>query len=302
MTRNIISSFESETKPSLYAFGYGSTYDHVLRSLAESSGGTFYHVESPESIPLAFADTLGGLLHVAAQNVSLMIEIPDKSTSIVNSILTKFPMQMLSDFTSVIRLSDIYVGEGKDVLVRLRIPCAMYPSVINIRVTLNYIDVIHESVRAVTSIASVTRTKQKLQPIIEDTEVVRHCIRVDAVNALESARQSAEKGDLKRSVTEIESSLKSANEKLAKMQISSKEDPMLSNVLDDLRDVGEAIRQSSDVTTYHSKAEGKVYSAGWSHSQQRSNKCSAEEDFSCYQVPVKAKMMSKIQESLNKKQ
>jgi len=36
----------------------------------------YYHINSPEAIPLAFTDCLGGLLSVVAQNIQLTLEVP----------------------------------------------------------------------------------------------------------------------------------------------------------------------------------------------------------------------------------
>merc|ERR550514_1662032 len=62
---------------SLFSFGFGSDHNEdCLRSLATGSGaaGLYYYVAKSEDIPNAFADCLGGLTSVVAQNASLSLE------------------------------------------------------------------------------------------------------------------------------------------------------------------------------------------------------------------------------------
>jgi hypothetical protein len=76
---------------SVTAFGFGADHDaNLLRSICDGTNGTrekcflglwqnflgmFYYVESAEKIALAFADSLGGLLSVVAQNLELTLEV-----------------------------------------------------------------------------------------------------------------------------------------------------------------------------------------------------------------------------------
>merc|ERR1719359_2775925 len=62
---------------SLFTFGFGADHNEsCLRALATGSGagGLYYYVSTAEDIPNAFADCLGGLTSVVAQNASLSLE------------------------------------------------------------------------------------------------------------------------------------------------------------------------------------------------------------------------------------
>merc|ERR1719240_1038455 len=62
---------------SMYTFGFGADHNETcLRNLATASGaaGMYYYVSTAEDIPNAFADCLGGLTSVVAQNTTLSLE------------------------------------------------------------------------------------------------------------------------------------------------------------------------------------------------------------------------------------
>ena len=66
---------------SLFTFGFGSDHnEECLRALAESTSGLYYFIEKSEDIPTAFADCLGGLVSVVAQNATLVLEGSDAAT------------------------------------------------------------------------------------------------------------------------------------------------------------------------------------------------------------------------------
>lgn len=63
--------------PSVFTFGFGSAPDaNMLSKIAEMGNGLYYAIEAAEAIPAAFADCLGGLLSVCAENMRVKIEVP----------------------------------------------------------------------------------------------------------------------------------------------------------------------------------------------------------------------------------
>ncbi len=63
---------DCETPIRLFAFGFGSDHsEQLLSELAAAGQGQYYYIEKEDQIPTAFADALGGLLSVSAQNVVL---------------------------------------------------------------------------------------------------------------------------------------------------------------------------------------------------------------------------------------
>jgi len=73
--RGVLSQISSVC--SIFTFGYGKEPDpQYLRDIADEANGMYYHINSPDAIPLAFTDCLGGLLSVVAQNIVLSLEVP----------------------------------------------------------------------------------------------------------------------------------------------------------------------------------------------------------------------------------
>lgn len=76
----------------VHTFGYGADHSpDMLQQIAAAGCGTYYYIKSEEDIPKAFADAIGGLLSVAAQNVS--VEFTPAPGVRVESVHTAFKTQ-----------------------------------------------------------------------------------------------------------------------------------------------------------------------------------------------------------------
>merc|ERR1711968_119719 len=63
---------QSDSLFSVYTFGFGADHDPLLlQNISSAAQGLYYFIQTTEAIPDSFADCLGGLLSVAAQNVRL---------------------------------------------------------------------------------------------------------------------------------------------------------------------------------------------------------------------------------------
>uniref|UniRef100_A0A7S2NB47 VWFA domain-containing protein n=1 Tax=Haptolina brevifila TaxID=156173 RepID=A0A7S2NB47_9EUKA len=104
---------------SLFTFGFGSDHNEdCLRRLANESGtsGQYYYVRTAEDIPNAFADCLGGLTSVVAQNAQLSLEgVGGASVARVLGSAYKYS-------EGVITLGDLFAEDEKDCLVELEVP------------------------------------------------------------------------------------------------------------------------------------------------------------------------------------
>merc|ERR1712166_1060557 len=86
----------SDNQPSIFTFGFGEDHDaEMLRTIADVGEGLYYYIENKESIPQTFADCLGGLLSVVAQNMVLVVE-PCDGVSILK-VHSKVPTKNLND-------------------------------------------------------------------------------------------------------------------------------------------------------------------------------------------------------------
>jgi Mg-chelatase subunit ChlD len=122
--------------PSLFTFGFGNDADsQFLSTIAVPTGGLYYAITSTQAVPTAFADCIGGLLCVAAQQVELRIEIaPTNRTrylvEIVDERLTGYQFQIESNRTTAqVIMKDIYAGESRDLLFKVKLtPTIVLPT------------------------------------------------------------------------------------------------------------------------------------------------------------------------------
>jgi hypothetical protein len=106
-----------ETVCSVFTFGYGSDPDpEFLKAISDQANGMFYFMKSPESIPESFADCLGGLLSVVAQNICLTIEAGKHSTI---SEVTTIYRTVVEQPGKIVK---IYIGDLYSEEVRIRTP------------------------------------------------------------------------------------------------------------------------------------------------------------------------------------
>eukprot|EP00026_Physarum_polycephalum_P006277 Phypoly_transcript_06319.p1 GENE.Phypoly_transcript_06319~~Phypoly_transcript_06319.p1 ORF type:complete len:536 (+),score=103.31 Phypoly_transcript_06319:136-1743(+) len=111
-----------DTACSIFSFGYGQDHDeNMLKEIAEAGKGLYYFIETLDDIPRSFGDCLGGLLSVAAQNITLRIEG-------VNGISLKGLISKVKGAEEVkgpvveINLGDIYSEESRDIVGVMSIP------------------------------------------------------------------------------------------------------------------------------------------------------------------------------------
>ena len=58
-------------------FGVGTDYnEHLLEAIADSGGGFYYYIDSPQKIPSIFAQEFKDLMEITARDVELSLELP----------------------------------------------------------------------------------------------------------------------------------------------------------------------------------------------------------------------------------
>merc|ERR1719264_1830051 len=106
----------------VYTFGFGGEHNaQMLFAIADAGTGCYYYVESPQAIGPSFADCLGGLLSVAAQDVVLTLQAQAGAT--ISKVHADFPVEISDDRDQArIRMRDLSGGAEKDVLLSLAAP------------------------------------------------------------------------------------------------------------------------------------------------------------------------------------
>merc|ERR1719421_2631544 len=113
-----------------FTFGFGADHNEdCLRALATGSGagGLYYYVSNSDDIPNAFADVLGGLTSVVAQNATLSLApSAEHGVSISRVLGNAYAAQ--GGRIDAIELGDLFADDAKDILVELDLPSRPQPS------------------------------------------------------------------------------------------------------------------------------------------------------------------------------
>ncbi|GMH35927.1 hypothetical protein BSKO_03795 [Bryopsis sp. KO-2023] len=182
-------------------FGNGVNYD-LLQQIAEKGRGVYHHIDNMDDIPLGFAEALGGLMSISAQNVQLVMTLEEGLA--IDHFHSAFPWQKQEDRTVRTELGDIYCEERKDALLSVRIPQLEEPveSYSILSLSLKYFDVGSGELRRNSNTFSIARPSCVVANRESNQEVLDQRERVEAVDDIQRALE----------VCWLESLLEAANE------------------------------------------------------------------------------------------
>jgi len=104
-------------------FGFGASHNEkTIRAISEAGNGTYYYVERNDDLPVAFADCLGGLMSVAAQNVKLTFDATN-GAKLARVYADAYKVKVEQDGNKqVVTLGDLFSEERKDVVFAVTPP------------------------------------------------------------------------------------------------------------------------------------------------------------------------------------
>eukprot|EP01147_Barroeca_monosierra_P010933 gene10933-3007_t len=261
----------------IYTFGYGSDHEaDLLRNISEIGNGMYYFIEGDESIAEAFGDCLGGLLSVVAQNISVQINTENNAT--IEALLMDVNHTFSPDRKQLsITLADIQAEEERDIVLKLRIPSlpeedkneASTGNGRNMEYTyatanIEYVDVISAAFLKRHANMTLQRPSQPPVQALPDKNVTRQIRRVEATEAMRSARELADHGDFT-----------TARENLSKIRTTLEAERGGDSYLDHLtRDLDDCMEGVSSKEAYRSKGACVMSSAFQMHGRQRATKAS----------------------------
>jgi len=240
----------------VFTFGFGSDHDaNMMKALAETGKGMYYFVEKEQDIPQAFADCLGGLISVCAQDVCVRIE--GLNACHVSSVQSTFPVTSNAGVHTIM-IGDLYAEEERDIIVDISLPALPAP-VEGLRIvqfTVTYLNV--NTGRNETSEAFVTinRSHQETPP---NQEVPMWLAR----QALEQASSLARAGRL----DEARSRVRQRQSDLQAVMAARGDDTLLKSLEEDL---GECVSDMASESHWRAKGEKNVSAYSNSHAVQRS--------------------------------
>ncbi|KAJ4784422.1 Zinc finger (C3HC4-type RING finger) family protein [Rhynchospora pubera] len=192
----------------IHTFGFGSDHDSLaMHRIAEASGGTFSFIEDASCIQDAFAQCIGGLLSVVAQETHITLESANRGVKISGIKSGSYESCVENGgLNGSIDVGDLYADEQRSFLFFVNVPrSGMEGTTKLIKVNMTYRDAATASaVELGEQEVSIERpeTVENNQICIE---VEREKVRIQATENMVAARAAAERGEMRDAVEILES-------------------------------------------------------------------------------------------------
>ena len=251
----------------LFTFGIGCDHNEdLLRALAEPNNGLFYFIQKSDDIPSAFADCLGGLVSVVAQNAKLTLE-PVAAAAALSKVHGSYRIDHTKEGRAEVYLGDVYGEDNKDVLLTLELPertsvvIADEPDAVVLRATLRYFSVPTCQMEEISAELSILRPEVTPTDQPVDLKLDEQVNRIKIADAMEAATAAADEGRLEagRELLTEASALVSAS--------PSHSSPFTKALISDVKRV---LNGFTDGDTYHNYGARLGKGGASSHYQQRS--------------------------------
>lgn len=264
---------------SIFTFGYGDEPDpEYLCEIADEGNGMFYQIDSPDAIPLAFTDCLGGLLSVVAQHIVVTIEA-SKGVNLID-VKTHHKKTVLIPGKSIqVTIEDIYSEEQKDMLLMMDIPTAA-EATNNYELfdlDISYMNVLTKSNKFIKTTCSIQRESGQSQPRPVNMLIDKQKNRLICAEAMQEALVAGEKSDFAKAASVLEK---------ARVQIMispSVQDNYCQGLVSQLSEGHDKVSSSS---RYKKEGKATLHSYGQAHKNQR---CTTKTP-SSYQTRAKSNM------------
>ena len=250
------------TPCTIFTFGYGADHNaEMLRSISDCGGGQYYHMENGDAVASSFADCIGGLFSVVAQNVRLHLQA---SPSASVKVLSQGYKTSTDPTTGIVQvhLGDIYSEENKDILFEVELPAGDITTTVT--TSLSYLDVLRAELVA-SQHAHVTLVRSDETSVEAEIQVVEQTNRVEMVMAMKRANELALQGQYARGRKVLE-------ETIEHLKLSpGAEDSALTKKL--IADLDECHRGMQDHRSFTGSEFCRQQCVMQSHNRQRMSHC-----------------------------
>eukprot|EP00287_Rhodomonas_sp_CCMP768_P030364 CAMPEP_0202853296 /NCGR_PEP_ID=MMETSP1389-20130828/90412_1 /ASSEMBLY_ACC=CAM_ASM_000865 /TAXON_ID=302021 /ORGANISM="Rhodomonas sp., Strain CCMP768" /LENGTH=528 /DNA_ID=CAMNT_0049531845 /DNA_START=20 /DNA_END=1606 /DNA_ORIENTATION=- len=261
----------------VYTFGFGADHSpELLAELARVGSGTYYFMEKEEAIPTAFADALGGLLSVAAQNVTVEFKPAEGVT--VSNVHTAFTTTAGGGGARTVAVGDLFSAEGKDLLFEVELGgweaghVTGEGQVTVGTLVLSYLDVQGACLCKREVACTVTRAAAlPAEGVPANEKVALQKARIETARSMAEARAAAERGDLSGARGVVRACL----ERVQGVQCAAGNLKFQQQLCSDLL---EAESNMVDRERYHSRGAKMMWAKSKAHMEQRSACLSDDED------------------------
>jgi hypothetical protein len=276
-TEKIVEVMKGALEPnvSVFTIGYGSDHNvDMLREISDVGGGVYYFVQSVDGVSLAFADCLGGLLSVVAQNIKL--ECFGMHGCKIESIKTRKTTNVIVPNKHYeIEMGDLYGEEERDVFIEVSMPTlpAENKEFVALECRLSYVNVLDSSLDKVEVCGVVQRLNEVPADQAPNSRVTQQRNRIIVAEALEQADEAAKKGRL----DEGKMVLRTALDRLScNLKLLDEDDQTRSVGLID--DLNECTGSLASMPVYQMRGSTRMRAKVQSHWAQRSNDVEAEDE------------------------
>jgi len=198
---NIVSQLRPDV--SLSTFGFGHDYDpELLLSMSNRGRGNHFYIQNEDDCKRAFAMELGGLLSMAVQD--LKVEVTPSGNVELVDFLSKISYEEsagyrgITDGKVLFTLEDVFYGESKHVLFKLKLPSASQAvtaratKVCDIRV--DYLDVETKERSVLEAKAKIRYVKPDDASTEANKDVKAQLLLIEAQKIHKDAKKLADKG------------------------------------------------------------------------------------------------------------
>ncbi|KAJ1694586.1 hypothetical protein LUZ63_011284 [Rhynchospora breviuscula] len=250
----------------VHVFGFGADHDsESLHSISEASGGTFSFIEAEAAIQDAFAQCIGGLLSVVAQELHVQVDAGDNEVQLGPIKSGSYANHTTEDKRrGSIHVGDLYAEEERDFLVSVNVPLAgCNEESLLLKVGCAYKEPLTKEMVNVSMVeVRIARPLVVISQQVTSIEVDRQKCRLDAAEAMVESRSAAEQGELSKAVSILEQCRGRILE-----SVSGKSGDRLCMALDaELREMQERM---ADRQRYEATGRAYMLSGLSSHSWQR---------------------------------
>ncbi|KAF3328115.1 von Willebrand factor type A domain-containing protein [Carex littledalei] len=192
----------------IHTFGFGSDHDSLaMHRIAEASSGTFSFIEDTSSIQDAFAQCIGGLLSVVAQETHITLESANHGLKITGIKSGSYESRVENGgMKGTIDVGDLYADEQRSFLLFVNVPRSGIEGPTKlIKVNMTYKDA---ATGSVVELGEQEVSIERPETVTDNQiciEVERETVRVQAMEDMVAARAAAERGAMDEAVEILES-------------------------------------------------------------------------------------------------
>jgi len=242
----------------VHTFGFGSDHDvNMLKAISDKGNGVYFFIENKDSIADAFADCIGGLLSVVAQNISLALQ--GVNGAVITKVHTKFNYTVKNELYTT-ALGDIQSEEERDIVCSISLQgSAEIPHSEILTAKLGYFNVLSAKQEELNASCIIAR-RNDTGNVIANPLVDRQKNRIIAADAITMAKLQGDEGDYVKARQTIQTAIDTLKNSI------SANDPLVISLLADLANSLSGLQDRQSYKDYGVYAMSTYAS---SHYQQR---------------------------------